>query len=42
MTRRVQEGHGVIVVGDLVGADVLGDPTGLAGGDLGFANRVQQ
>ena len=26
----------------LVGADVLGDPPGLAGGDLGLADRVEQ
>ena len=31
-----------VVVVDLVGADVLGDATGLAGGDLGLADRVQQ
>ena len=27
---------------DLVGADVLRDPAGLTGGDLGLANRVEQ
>ena len=32
----------LLVVVDLVGADVLGDAAGLAGGDLGLADRVEQ
>ena len=32
----------LLVVVDLVGADVLGDAAGLARGDLGLADRVQQ
>ena len=32
----------VIVVVDLVGTDVLGDAAGLAGGDFGLADRVEQ
>ena len=39
---RVEEGDRLLVVVDLVGADVLGDAAGLAGGDLGLADRVQQ
>ena len=39
---RVEEGDRLVVVVDLVGADVLGDAAGLAGGDLGLADRVQQ
>ena len=31
-----------VAVVDLVGADVLGDAAGLARGDLGLADRVQQ
>ena len=42
VARGVQERHRVPVVGDLVGADVLGDPAGLAGGHLGLTDRVQQ
>ena len=42
VARGVQEGDGLAVVMDLVGADVLRDATGLAGGDLGLADRVQQ
>ena len=38
----VEEGDRLLVVVHLVGADVLGDATGLAGGDLGLADRVQQ
>ena len=38
----VEEADRLAVVVDLVGADVLGDPAGLAGGDLGLADRVQQ
>ena len=39
---RVEEGDRVVVVVDLVGADVLGDPARLAGGHLGLADRVEQ
>ena len=39
---RVEEGDLFAAVADLVGADVLGDAAGLAGGDLGLADRVQQ
>ena len=39
---RVEEGDRLAAVADLVGADVLGDPAGLAGGDLGRADRVEQ
>ena len=39
---RVEEGDRLLVVVDLVGADVLGDAAGLARGDLGLADRVQQ
>ena len=38
----VEEGDRLVVVVDLVGADVLGDAAGLAGGDLGLADRVEQ
>ncbi len=38
----VEEGDRLLVFMDLVGADVLGDAAGLAGGDLGLADRVQQ
>ena len=38
----IQEGEGLAVVLDLVGADVLGDPAGLARGDLGLADRVEE
>ena len=39
---RVQERDRLAAVAHLVGADVLGDPAGLAGGHLGLADRVQQ
>ena len=39
---RVEEGDRVVVVVDLVGADVLRDAAGLAGGHLGLADRVEQ
>ena len=39
---RVEEGDRLAAVVDLVGADVLGDAPGLAGGDLGLADRVEQ
>jgi len=42
VARRVQEGHRLAVVVDLVGADVLRDPAGFARHDLGLADRVQQ
>ena len=42
VARRVEEGDRLLVVVDLVGADVLGDAAGLAGGDLGLADRVEQ
>ena len=42
VARRVEEGDRLGVVVDLVGADVLGDPTGLARGDLGLADRIEQ
>ena len=42
VARRVEERHELPVVMDLVGADVLGDAAGLAGDDLGRADRVQQ
>ena len=38
----VEEGDRLLVVVDLVGADVLGDAARLAGGDLGLADRVEQ
>ncbi len=38
----VEEGDRVVVVVDLVGADVLGDAAGLAGRHLGLADRVEQ
>ena len=39
---RVEEGDRLLGVVDLVGADVLGDAAGLARGDLGLADRVEQ
>ena len=42
VARGVEEGDGLAVVVDLVGADVLGDAAGLAGGDVGLADRVEQ
>ena len=42
VARRVEEGDRLVVVVDLVGADVLRDAAGLARGDLGLADRVQQ
>ena len=42
VARGVEEGDPLAVVRDLVGADVLGDAAGLAGGDLGLADRVEQ
>src|SRR5919204_324971 len=39
---RVDEGHGLAVVVDLVGADVLRDPARLPGHHLGLPDRVQQ
>ena len=42
VARRVEEGDRLAVVVDLVGADVLGDAAGLARGDLGLADRVEQ
>jgi hypothetical protein len=41
VARRVEEGHDLVVVVDLVGADVLGDAAGLARGHLGLAHGVQ-
>ena len=42
VARRVEEGDRVAVVVDLVGADVLRDAAGLARGDLGLADGVEQ
>ena len=42
VARRVDEGDRLAVLVHLVGADVLGDPAGLAGDDLGLADRVEQ
>jgi hypothetical protein len=42
MARRVEEGDPPAVVVDLVGADVLGDPTRLGLDDRGGANGVEQ
>src|SRR4051794_18013102 len=42
VARRVEERDRVVVVVDLVGADVLGDAARLARGDLGLADRVEQ
>ena len=42
VARSVEEGDRAGVVVDLVGADVLGDAAGLARGDLGLADGVEQ
>ncbi len=42
VARRVDEGDRVALPLDLVGADVLGDATGLAGDDVGGADPVEQ
>ena len=42
VARRVEERDHVAVVAHLVGADVLGDPARLAGGDLGLADCVEK
>ena len=42
VTRGVEEGDRLAVVAHLVGADVLGDPAGLAGRNLRLADRVEQ
>ena len=42
VARRVEEGDRLAVVVHLVGADVLGDAAGLAGDDVGLADRVEQ
>ena len=42
VARRVEEGDRVVVVVHLVGADVLGDPAGLARRHLGLADGVEQ
>ena len=42
VARRVEEGDGSIAVHHLICADVLGDAPGLARGDVGGADRVQQ
>ena len=42
VARGVQERDGLVVLVDLVGADVLRDATGLARGDFRLADRVQQ
>ena len=42
MTRRVDEGDGLAIALDLVGADVLGDAAGLARDDVGLADGVEQ
>ena len=42
MARRIEEDDALAVVGDLAGADVLGDATPLAGGHLGRPDRVEQ
>ena len=42
MARRVEERDAVVAVVHLVGADVLGDPAGLTGRDLGLPDRVEQ
>ena len=42
VARRVEEGHDLVAVVHLVGADVLGDAACLAGRDLGLADRVEQ
>ena len=42
VARRVEKRHDLVAVVHLVRADVLGDPSGLAGRDLGLADRVEQ
>ena len=46
VARRIDEGDGTLCLAgvgdDLVGADVLGDPTGLASDDIRLADRVEQ
>ncbi len=42
MARRIQEGDGPAVHLHLIGADVLGNAAGLAGGDRGVADGIQQ
>ena len=42
VTRGIQEGDGLAVDLHLIGADVLGDAAGLAGGHMGIADIVQQ
>ena len=42
VTRRVQERDGVVVVLDLVGADVLRDPADLLTNDVGLTNGVEK
>ena len=42
VTRGVEEGDRSAVPGDLVGADVLGDPAGFAGDDVGLSDPVEQ
>ena len=42
VARGVDEGDRLAVLLDLVGADVLGDATGLAGDDVGRADAVEQ
>ena len=42
MSRRIQEGNGAAVDFDRIGADMLGDAAGLAGGDIRMADIVEQ
>ena len=42
VTRGIEEDDPLAVLDDLAGADVLGDPAALAGGDLGRPDRVEQ
>ena len=42
MTRGVDEGQPVAIPVDLVGTNVLGDPSRLGVGDVGAANLVQE
>lgn len=42
VARGIEEGHAAVIVLDVVGADVLGDAAGLAGGDLGTTDVVEQ
>ena len=41
MAGGVEEGDGLVVVDNLIGPDVLGDPTRFTGGDAGFAEVVE-